>query len=73
MFGVLGFIIFIIVFVLVYDKLARSCYANEAIANYQESIDKKLTVLVEQLADPLTRDAALESYQDPNDRKKRRK
>lgn len=47
---------------LVLDRLNRIAYAAEVAAQYQESIDRKLSALVEQLVDDDTKSEAFAEY-----------
>ncbi len=52
----------IIFYLLVLDRLNRIANAAEVAAQYQENIDRKLSVLVEKLVDPETKKAVIENY-----------
>lgn len=52
----------IIFYLLVLDRLNRIANAAEVAAQYQESIDRKLSVMVEKLADQETKNAVFEDY-----------
>ena len=54
--------IVIIFFLLILDKQTRMANAAEVAAQYQEGIDRKLSVLVEQLVDPETKKAVISDY-----------
>lgn len=45
----------IVFYLLVLDRLNRIAYVTEVAAQYQESIDRKLSALVEQLVDSETK------------------
>lgn len=47
---------------LVLDRLNRIAYAAEVAAQYQESIDRKLSALVDQLVDEDTKSEAFAEY-----------
>ena len=53
---VLAFCIFVL------DRLNRIAYAAEVAAQYQESIDRKLSALVDQLVDEDTKSKAFAEY-----------
>ena len=52
----------IIFYLLIIDRLNRIANATEVAAQYQESIDCKLSALVEQLVDPETKNSVFEDY-----------
>ncbi|MBK5246344.1 MAG: hypothetical protein JJE49_03615 [Peptostreptococcaceae bacterium] len=54
--------IVLIFYLLILDRLNRIAYAAEVAAQYQESIDRKLSALVGQLVDPETKKTVFENY-----------
>lgn len=58
---IIAFIV-IIFYLLILDRLSRMANAAEVAAQYQEGIDRKLSVLIEQLVDPATKKAATDAY-----------
>ena len=62
----------IIFYLLIIDRLNRIANATEVAAQYQESIDRKLSALVEQLVDSETKNSVFEDYNNkPSYRKMR--
>lgn len=55
-------VVALILYLLILDRLTRMANAAEVAAQYQESIDRKLSALVEQLVDPETKKAVFENY-----------
>lgn len=58
---VIAFIV-IVFYLLILDRLSRMANAAEVAAQYQEGIDRKLSVLIEQLVDPEIKKAATDAY-----------
>ena len=62
----------LIFYLLILDRLNRIANAAEVAAQYQESIDRKLSALVEQLVDSETKNSVFEDYNNkPSYRKMR--
>lgn len=62
MYAVIVAVVVIFFYLLVLDKLDRISNAAEVSAQHQESIDRKLSALVEQMVDPETKKAVFENY-----------
>ena len=62
MFELISAMVVIVFFLFVYDRLTRISNAVEVAAQYQESMDRKLCALVEQLVELEKKKAVYDNY-----------
>lgn len=62
MFTIIVAIVVIVFYLMILDKLSRIANAAEVGAQYQESVDRKLSALLDQLVDPAIKEEAFKQY-----------
>lgn len=62
MFAAIVAFVVIIFYLMIYDMLSRIANATEVGVQYQESVDRKLSALLDQLVDPAVKEEAFKQY-----------